>query len=74
MQRQEGMAKAQEEEADLKPIPLPYPMELVEMRIKDKKFVKTMQGKDPSQVKFFFVCRWVGVESMSRLVGGGVSG
>ena len=45
------MAKAQEEGAELKPIPLPYEMELVEMKIKDKKFVKIMQGKEPSQVR-----------------------
>lgn len=46
-----GMAKAQEEGAELKPTPLPYEMELVEMRIKGKKFVKIMQGKEPSQVR-----------------------
>eukprot|EP00752_Nemacystus_decipiens_P007539 g6737.t2 len=51
----EGMAKAQEEGADLKPIPLPYEMELVEMKIKDKKFVKIMQGKEPSQVGQFYM-------------------
>lgn len=45
------MAKAQEEGAELKPIPLPYEMELVEMKIKDKKFVKIMQGKELSQVR-----------------------
>lgn len=45
------MAKAQEEGAELKPISLPYEMELVEMKIKDKKFVKIMQGKEPSQVR-----------------------
>lgn len=44
------MAKAQEEDAELKPTALPHEMELVEMRIKGKKFVKIMQGKDPSQV------------------------
>lgn len=48
---QEGMAKAQDDSAELKPIPLPYEMELVEMKIKDKKFVKIMQGKEPSQVR-----------------------
>lgn len=45
------MAKAQDAGAELKPIPLPYEMELVEMKIKDKKFVKIMQGKEPSQVR-----------------------
>lgn len=44
------MAKAQEEGAELKPIPLPYPMELVQLKIKNRKFVKIMQGKEPSQV------------------------
>ena len=47
---QEVVAKVQEDGADLKPIPLPYDMELVELKIKDKKFIKIMQGKDPSQV------------------------
>lgn len=44
------MAKAEEEGVQLKPIPLPYPMELVELKIKNKKFIKIMQGKEPSQV------------------------
>lgn len=34
----------------MKPIPLPYEMELVELKIKDKKLIKIMQGKEPSQV------------------------
>lgn len=49
---QDAIAKAQEDGAELKPIPLPYEMELVEMRIKDKKFIKVMQGKEPSEVIF----------------------
>lgn len=48
---QEACAKAQEDSADLKPIALPYDMELVQLKIKDKKFIKIMQGKEPSQVR-----------------------
>ena len=48
---QEALAKTQEDAADLKPIALPYDMELVQLTIKDKKFVKIMQGKEPSQVR-----------------------
>lgn len=48
---QEAFAKAQEDAADLKPIPLPYDMELVQLTIKEKKFIKIMQGKEPSQVR-----------------------
>lgn len=41
----------------MKPISLPYEMELVELKIKDKKLTKIMQGKEPSQVliKFFSI-------------------
>lgn len=46
----EAMACAQESGGDSKAISLPYPMELVQLRIKDKKFVKIVQGKEPSQV------------------------
>ena len=48
---QEAIAKAQDDGGELKPIPLPYDMELVQLRIKDKKFIKIMQGKEPSQVR-----------------------
>lgn len=49
------MAKAQDDGAEVQPIALPYEMELVEIKIKDKKFVKIMQGKEPSQVCLSFI-------------------
>eukprot|EP00752_Nemacystus_decipiens_P016320 g14595.t1 len=51
----ECMAKAREEGVDLEPIPPPYEMELVEMKIKDKKVVKIMQGKEISQMGQFYM-------------------
>lgn len=67
------MAKAQEEGAELKPTPLPYEMELVEMKIKGKKFVKIMQGKEPSQV-CVLVCAHVPVFHTDGGTGGWVGG
>ena len=47
---QEAISKTQEDGADLKPIALPYDMELVQLSIKERKFIKIMQGREPSQV------------------------
>lgn len=47
---QEAIACAQEEGGDMKPIALPFEMDLVQLRIKDKKLMKIMRGKDRSQV------------------------
>ncbi|CAN0242708.1 unnamed protein product [Scytosiphon promiscuus] len=52
----EAMGEAQAQDAELKPTPLPYEMALVEMKIKNKKFFKFLQGKEPSQMgKYYMV-------------------
>ena len=43
----------------MKPIPLPYEMELVELKIKDKKLIKTMQGKEPGQVHINVISKYI---------------